>query len=461
VLAQSPDFVVQARQVSTAPAWPDASVNEAIGTQMGNTRVAVCLPEPPVVEPPPVPKVFSSMDSPDARLEVNGSPTTVSPDRPLVLPDGVEISRTGNAYLIRGPHGDSVRVEVNSTWIDATVGLGGPSSTVRGLLANANGNVNQVATRGGTVLTWPLSFEDLYQVYGDSWRVKPGESLMCGADRVESANPQKPFYAKDLDPQIAQPARAACQSAGVSQGALLDACTLDVAVLGPTAAQAYVGARQPTAVGTLIDEHSCADAFASDNPVVCYRLGEPVGSNQLIDSAHAHNGACVNNTTSGLPGVITPDTARGFNGTAAYCYANGIAAPKAGYTIEGWGKLSAQNAGTIAEHGGSGGVYVTTNSYCMRNAWETLCWPSTPSVGVWHHLAATWSASDATMRLYVDGVLRAGKVSGAKPSGTSTFYVGYGQSAPWFKGTIDEVAYYPAALSAGRIATHYHTGCAC
>jgi len=213
---------------------------------------------------------------------------------------------------------------------------------------------------------------------------------------------------------------------------------------------------------TVVHTH-CTGGPIGGNPIVCYWLGEPSGSTQLVDKANAHDGSCVNNATAGLAGALVgdPDTARGFNGTAAYCYANGIAAPTDAYTIEGWARLAAQAPGTIAEHGGSGGIYVTTSSFCMRNAWETLCWMSTPSVGQWHHVAGTWSASDATMRLYVDGVLRASRVSGAKPSGVSTFYVGYGQSAPWFKGTIDEVAYYPTALSPTRIAAHYHTGCAC
>jgi hypothetical protein len=45
ILAETgPDFVVQTRQVSGAPTWPNASVNKAVATRMGKTRVAVCLP---------------------------------------------------------------------------------------------------------------------------------------------------------------------------------------------------------------------------------------------------------------------------------------------------------------------------------------------------------------------------------------------------------------------------------
>jgi hypothetical protein len=104
---------------------------------------------------------------------------------------------------------------------------------------------------------------------------------------------------------------------------------------------------------------------------------------------------------------------------------------------------------------------VTASGYCMRNAWEGMCWPSAPTVGVWHYVAASWAASDRVAKLYVDGVLRVSAVNGAKPSGSSTFYVGYGQNAPWFTGSIDEVAYYATRLSDARVAAHYSAGCGC
>jgi von Willebrand factor type D domain len=230
VLAETrPNFIVQARMVSGAPTWPNASVNKAVATRMGKTRVAVCLPR---------------------RVEVNGKAKAINPGSPLVLPTGVDVSRTGNVYLIRGPNGESLRAELHDDWIDVSVGLGRRPYTVRGLLANANNNVHQVATRAGTTLTWPIAFKVVYYRYGDSWRVKPGQSLLCKAKRVEHRNPRKPFYAEDLKKKVAQRARATCRKAGVRRGPLLEACTLDVAVIGrAVAARAYVGARAPVAVG--------------------------------------------------------------------------------------------------------------------------------------------------------------------------------------------------------------------
>jgi hypothetical protein len=230
VLAETgPDFVVQARQVSGAPTWPNASVNSAVGARMGKTQVSICLPN---------------------RVEVDGERTKIEEDNPMVLPGGVDISRTGSVYLVRGPDGDSVRAQVYDGWIDVSVGLGRWPSPVRGLLASAGDKINQLATRDGEVLSQPISFEDLYQRYGDSWRVPDGESFLCGKE-VKPENPDKPFTVEDLDPERADRARAICTEAGVrKKGTLLDACILDVVVIGDSAAaEVFAGAPTPAAVG--------------------------------------------------------------------------------------------------------------------------------------------------------------------------------------------------------------------
>jgi VWD domain-containing protein len=230
LLAQAKDFTVQTRQVSGAPTWPNASVNTAVGTQMGSTRVALCAAP--------------------SRLVVNGRPAALADGQTLTLPSGVDILRAGNVYFVTGQTGDSVRAVMNSTWIDVSVGLGTWPTAVRGLLANVNGNVNELETSGGAVVEAPVSFGDLYGSYGNSWRVPPADSLLsdCGG-KIEQGIPKQPFFANDLAPDIRDRTRAICTQAGVKESALLDACTLDVAVLGKQAASVYVGALAPAAVG--------------------------------------------------------------------------------------------------------------------------------------------------------------------------------------------------------------------
>ena len=241
VLARvDPDFVVQTRQVSGAPTWPNASVNSAVATQMGESKIALCLAQPGGETP--------------ALLHVDGKATDLGDGGTISVADRVDITRRSNVYWIVDRNGNSVRAQVYPTWINVSVGLGRWPVTVRGLAANANGNVNQVAASDGAVLTNPFSFDELYHHYADSWRVPARTSLLsvCGKESQEGA-PDRPFYAKDLDPKVAEHAKAVCVSAGVKQGVLLDACTLDVAVIGnDAAADVYVGQTEPIAVGAPV-----------------------------------------------------------------------------------------------------------------------------------------------------------------------------------------------------------------
>jgi hypothetical protein len=213
VLAEAgSDFIVQTRQESGAPTWPLASVNKAVATQMGKTRVAI------YIEP--------------TQLTIDGQPNDLADGKTLSLPTGVRVSRQGNLYVVTSQSGDSVQAVLNSTWINVTVGLGqAPQTQARGLLGNPNGTANALATANGTVLTIPVSFTDLYHSYADSWLVQPNQSLFTDPTTIPPGIPDKPFYASDLDPQVYARIRAICTAAGVTIPALLDDCTLDTTVL--------------------------------------------------------------------------------------------------------------------------------------------------------------------------------------------------------------------------------------
>jgi hypothetical protein len=224
-------FVVQSRQISGAPTWPDASVNSAIATQMGKTRVAVCLTP--------------------QRLIVDGKPLPMRSGGARLFPDGTQITLRGNSYLIRGASGDWVRADVNTNYIDVKVGLGRWPIDAQGLLVNVNSDPNQIATREGNVLKNPFSFEEFYHRYADSWRVKPADSMLnvC-SDNVQRGIPAKTFFAKDLDPRLAKRVQAICNKTGVKEGPLLDACMIDVAFTGKTAAaKIHAKTLAPQAVG--------------------------------------------------------------------------------------------------------------------------------------------------------------------------------------------------------------------
>ncbi|MGA8807504.1 MAG: VWD domain-containing protein [Thermoanaerobaculia bacterium] len=231
--ATGPGFVVQTRQKSGAPTWPNAAVNKAVGIQLGKTQAGVCL------EP--------------TRVIVNGKQQTVADGSWLTLPDGVRVGHSGNAYLFTRPSGEQVRAEVNSPgYINVSVDLDHqPQTRVYGLLGNVNGDQTEddLATRDRRVLSEPISFQDLYHPYADSWRIAPRESLLtklCGEKDSEPGIPDKPFYAQHLEPKDRERARAICLQAGVKDPSLLDACTLDTVVLKTeAAARVFARSRPP------------------------------------------------------------------------------------------------------------------------------------------------------------------------------------------------------------------------
>ncbi|GAB1642123.1 hypothetical protein KRMM14A1259_25460 [Krasilnikovia sp. MM14-A1259] len=224
------DFEVQARHVSGAPTWPDASVNQAVATRMGGTTVAVCG---------------------GPRLVIDGRNVQLGEGKPLSLPSGVDVTLAGGAYVVTDPSGNSIRVTPHRApdYMDVAVGVGTWPTRVRGLLGNPDNDVHLLEASDGQIFEVPLSFEDLYHRYGDSWRVSPADSLLapCGKEAEES-NPGKPFFARDLEPKIRERGMSICRQAEV-RDPWIDACTLDVAVLGEKAAAVYVGKPPPVLDG--------------------------------------------------------------------------------------------------------------------------------------------------------------------------------------------------------------------
>jgi hypothetical protein len=234
-LAQNSNVTVQTNQVSGAPeGWSGAAVNSAVATQMGPDTVAVCAS--------------------DSDLVVDGAVTELASGQTLDLASGDAIVRTGNQYVVTDPQGDSVTAGLNSSlgapYLNVNVGLGTYPEPVSGLLANAPGTDNELETSTGAIIDTPVDLTTLYDVYGDSWRVPASQSLVavCGG-QLQNADPTAPFWADELPVSLENQSQAVCAKDGVQNATLLEACTLDVAVLGNSAAAEYVGEPAPVDVG--------------------------------------------------------------------------------------------------------------------------------------------------------------------------------------------------------------------
>jgi len=227
-----------------------------------------------------------------------------------------------------------------------------------------------------------------------------------------------------------------------------------------------------------VDPPKYANVINSNHPIAYYRLGDPLGSDSMADSSGNHrNGEFKNGIALRRPPApschVRPhppytcdlnadpqDWAAFFPARDGYGFTNNITAPTTAYTWEAWIKRADSADGSIDGHGGGGQLFVKDGRLALRQTQDTvLAGGPVLTPGQWFHVAATWNGS--TTRLYVNGVQVGSSNSANKPpSGTSTLYVGYGDQAPWWHGSLDEVAYYGSALSGGAIRKRYVVGTA-
>lgn len=227
-----------------------------------------------------------------------------------------------------------------------------------------------------------------------------------------------------------------------------------------------------------VDPPRYADVINSGDPIAYYRMGESLGSDPLLDSSgNNHNGEYKNGIALRRPPAIAchvrphapytcdltadpQDFAAWFPARDGYGFTNGITAPQTAYTLEAWVNRADNGDGSVVGHGGGGQLFIKDGRLALRQTQDTVQ-SSGPVLtpGQWFHVAATWNGS--ATRLYVNGQQVASSSSANKPpSGISTFYVGYGDQAPWFHGSLDEAAYFGKALSASAIRKRWVVGTA-
>jgi PKD repeat protein len=214
----------------------------------------------------------------------------------------------------------------------------------------------------------------------------------------------------------------------------------------------------------------------ADGPVSYWRLGEASGTS-AADSAGTNTGSIRGGVTLGAPGALTgdPDTSMSFDGTSGY-----VSVPNSpglnltgDLTVEAWVRPGALDGVTraVLHKGGTGGypTYQYRIGLTSGNLWRgtvyvgsnnlTVTSPSIASTIGWTHVVMARSGS--TLKLYLNGVA----VATATASGTlntSTGMLAIGRtgavSVDYCKGSIDDVAAYPTALSAAQVAEHYRVG---
>lgn len=206
----------------------------------------------------------------------------------------------------------------------------------------------------------------------------------------------------------------------------------------------------------------------ADSPLAYWRLGESSGTTMLDSSSNGRNGTYQGGPSLGATGLLLDDsnTAVVFDGVddvSLVPAAAWMTAPS--FTAEAIFSPStiAAGAGTIVCRNGAGPVWILRREgakilgYVFAGGlFKSITSTTTLVAGLRYHAVLTYDGS--TLRLYVGGSFETSlAVTGLSTATTSPVSIGANSLATpseCFAGTIDEVAFYGSALSAGRLAAH-------
>lgn len=216
-----------------------------------------------------------------------------------------------------------------------------------------------------------------------------------------------------------------------------------------------------------------------DGAVAYWRLGETFGTSATDASGNGNSGTYTGGYTQGVAGGVLgdPDPACAFNGSTGYVGVPNAAALRqtGALSLEAWVKFASTSGIQIVVNKGDG---QTASGSAYEIAWipgtglgfQTFIGGNrfdadqnfTPAVGQWYYLVGTRSAS-GQLSFYVNGSLVATGNDGGGPLNDVAAGVGLGASGDLagrlpLNGTLDEVAIYPAALTATQVSGHYHAG---
>lgn len=239
----------------------------------------------------------------------------------------------------------------------------------------------------------------------------------------------------------------------------------------------------PTVTGT---SDAYRSAVMGSAPAGYYRLGDAAGSANAYSEVN-YGAGTYNNVTLGAAGPFSDKTAAAFNGTSSYLQLPQTDQVATGpNSVELWFTMAAGSTGggvlfdemgqpitssTPEAQGWDPALYVGTDGRLHGQFWinnisasTVIASPGLVNDGKWHHVVLAATTTSQTM--YLDGNA-VGTVSGTlSATALGYIYVGAGETdGAWpfhptntlgyFPGSIAELAFYRAQLSATQVAGHY------
>jgi hypothetical protein len=159
-----------------------------------------------------------------------------------VLPDGGEVSWSGDEVTISSAsRTDTVRVHLFADAVGSVEVNVSPerAGNLVGLFGDDNNDKSDdYRLRNGALLASPLTRDQLYLEWGESWRVDQYESLFDYEDNqgaysfVDRSFPTRVVSLEGLSVTARAAGESACQAAGVVDANAFNSCVIDVALTG-------------------------------------------------------------------------------------------------------------------------------------------------------------------------------------------------------------------------------------
>ncbi len=214
-------------QIRLGP-WPGSkriATNKALVTSVGGDIVEINVENTP-------------------RLSINNTPVTMADKEIIQLKNGCKIyAETQSKYWIIWKDNSMAEVRMHSRYLDVFVSLpDNRKGLIKGLLGNSDGDkTNDLQTRDGSKtfdIANKLTKGELYNEFGNSWRITQAESLFTYATGKNTATytdlnfPYELVRTSDLSETVRANAEQICRNAGITNPILLEDCILDVGMTG-------------------------------------------------------------------------------------------------------------------------------------------------------------------------------------------------------------------------------------
>ncbi len=214
------------------------------------------------------------------------------------------------------------------------------------------------------------------------------------------------------------------------------------------------------------------------NPDIYWRLGESSGTVAAAASKSGVTGTYYGGSavTQGVGGALM-GVANTAISLAPLASQTGVSSNTSFtnptvYSVETWFKTTTTAGGKLIGFGdkqtGTSSsydrhIYMSTDGTVKFGVWtgssQVIQSAAGYNDGTWHHVVGTQSSDG--MKLYLDGSLVASNNVTTPQSYTGYWRIGGDsgwEGATWWTGSLDEVAVYPAALTASQVQDHYSLG---